>query len=233
MSAFLITGTDTGVGKTHFALRWLKFNQETGREALVCKPVASGKENIDGRFCNSDVHLLAKAQGTPKESINLITFEKPLAPLCAARLEGTEIDRASLVQWCIQKDTPHTVFEGIGGLLVPLAEDYTVLDLASELNLPVILVARCGLGTINHTLLTVYTIRSAMTNIVSVLLSPETPEPDEASLSSIDFLTRHLSPIPVSTLPYCNYTDKLTLDESTVYGRIIERLEKLPLKSAH
>src|SRR5437870_3992669 len=148
-----ITGTDTGVGKTHVTAALLRELRRQGVAAAAFKPIACGPGGRDdarqfARLMNNEI---------PLDIINPIFLRHPLAPSVAARLEHRRID----------PDRVHSAFdlltsafcpvlvEGAGGLLVPIRRNYFVVDLARELGLPVIVVSRLSLGTINHTLLTV------------------------------------------------------------------------------
>jgi adenosylmethionine-8-amino-7-oxononanoate aminotransferase len=146
-----ITGTDTGIGKTVVSAGLTLSLKHKGLDVGVMKPIQSG-----GR---EDTEFLIKASGV-KDEIELINpcyFQKPLAPLTASEIEGIKIDittiRTSFDELCKRHD--FVIVEGIGGLLVPLNEDYFVSDLILELNIPAIIVSSPGLGTINHTLLTI------------------------------------------------------------------------------
>jgi len=152
-----ITATDTGAGKTYVTASLLRALKEAGRDVIGLKPIAAGNE---GAKINPDVAALLEAQGLPDSeasSINLYSFDASLAPSQAAAEEGRHIDPQRLVQWCEEKSEGHDIslIEGVGGLMVPLAEDYLVSDWLSDTqDCEVMLVVRAKLGGINHALLT-------------------------------------------------------------------------------
>jgi dethiobiotin synthetase len=148
-----VTGTDTGVGKTHVTAALLAELRRRGVNAAAFKPIACGE---GGR---RDAKLYAKIMRNevPLDVINPVYLRHPLAPLVAAKLERREIDLAGIVAGyrALAKRYPVVLVEGAGGLLVPVRRHSMVADLAKELGLPLLIVARLSLGTINHTLLTV------------------------------------------------------------------------------
>jgi dethiobiotin synthetase len=156
-SRIFVTGTDTGAGKTYVTTALVHALREAGKDAVALKPVACGHEE---NTVNSDVSALLRAQGLPDEAareINLYSFHAPLAPSQAAAREGLHIDRNRLIDWCREKSACHAMclVEGVGGLMVPLAEDYLVSDWLLDLpDFEVLLVVRARLGGINHALLT-------------------------------------------------------------------------------
>jgi dethiobiotin synthetase len=156
---FFITGTDTGVGKTHVTALLLAEFRRRGLRAGAMKPISCGR---DGRR-DAEQYAALMNHEQPLDLLNPIYLRHPLAPLVAAKLERHRID-LRLIRASYSQLTTHysPVFvEGAGGLLVPIKHDYFVADLARDLDLPLIIVARLGLGTINHTLLT---IRQAQAN---------------------------------------------------------------------
>lgn len=153
MTGFFITGTDTGVGKTHVAALLLAEFRRRGLRAGAMKPIACGR---DGRR-DAERYAALMNYEQPLQVLNPVYLPHPLAPLVAARLAGRSIRlsiiRAAFARLAAVYDP--LLVEGAGGLLVPIRRNYFVGDLARELGLPLIVVARLGLGTINHTLLTV------------------------------------------------------------------------------
>jgi len=149
-----ITGTDTGVGKTWLTCRAVRALQDAGQRAIALKPVACGAD-ANGQF--EDLEALLRAQpGQCIEAINRYRFALPAAPAAAASAAGERISPEELVSWCARASQEHDIslIEGVGGLMVPLTDRYTVLDwLADMPDCEVWLVADCRLGGINHTLL--------------------------------------------------------------------------------
>ncbi len=157
MPSFFITGTDTGVGKTFFTCWLVRAWLAQGHSAAALKPISAG-----GR---EDALLLQQASGSrlALDEINPVHFREPAAPLLAARAENRSIDFAALNQHvqAMRGRFTHLAVEGVGGWRVPLASGYDVRDWARDLGFPAVVVARGSMGTLNHTLLTVDSIRDA------------------------------------------------------------------------
>jgi len=152
-----ITGTDTGVGKTVIAAGIAGMFKQSGINVGVMKPIQSGAQKNGRRLISLDAEFLIKASGA-QDSRDLITpfcARQPLAPNIAFRLENKKIninrifDRFNL----LSKKHDFMIVEGIGGISVPILDNYLVIDLIKDLGLPILIVSRAGLGTINHTLL--------------------------------------------------------------------------------
>lgn len=149
-----ITGSDTGVGKTWLTCRSIELLLENKQRAIALKPVACGAD-ANGDFDDLQ-QLLASQPEQSADAINCYRFSLPAAPAEAAAAEGTCIDPQRLRSWCDDKASGHDIclIEGVGGLLVPLTRDFTVLDwLIGMPDAETWLVASCRLGGINHTLL--------------------------------------------------------------------------------
>lgn len=167
MKSVFITGTDTGVGKTFIAASLAAVLKSKGFDVGVMKPVASG-----GR---EDADLLMKGAGVSDDIalVNPYCLKTPAAPAVAAEIEGVKIDIERIKSAYIELSMRHemVIVEGVGGLLVPLYHDYLVSDLVKELKLPVIIVARPDLGTINHTLLTIRQARTEGIEVLGVIIN--------------------------------------------------------------
>lgn len=184
MGAILfVTGTDTGVGKTRVACALTEGFAMRGRVVGVCKPVetgVSGGPRPTELPPGSDAAALAAASNAEQSPADILpwAFALPAAPSAAARVEGTAVDVPALVAHLRAQVALHDVLivEGAGGLLVPIAPGYDFLDLARELQASVLIVARTGLGTLNHTALTLAALRRAELPVVGVVLnSPDGP----------------------------------------------------------
>lgn len=152
-----ITGTDTGVGKTVVAAGLALALRERGMKVGVMKPIATGCRGANGALISDDaVYLWEAAENEYPTLTNPLRFRSPLAPHVAASLEKKEIDLKKIHQAYreLQKHYDFMIVEGIGGLMVPITKDYFVSHLIREMQLPVLVVAQSGLGSINHTLLT-------------------------------------------------------------------------------
>ena len=162
-----ITGTDTEVGKTVVAALLVKELKKIYKSVGVMKPFASG-----GR----DDALLLKSAAGVTDSIDLINpvyFKKALAPLVAARYEKKKVDLNRIKQAFnkLAKKHEFMIVEGAGGLLVPVTKKKYILDIIKMLNLPLIIVARPGLGTINHTLLTAKAARNSDIDVLGFVIN--------------------------------------------------------------
>ncbi|MBK8522945.1 MAG: dethiobiotin synthase [Betaproteobacteria bacterium] len=153
--AYFITGTDTEIGKTYVACALLHAFRQQGLTAIGMKPVAAG---TDAAGHNEDVEALIAASSitAPRELVNPYCFADPIAPHIAAREAGVTM-RAEPVQAALQalgEIAEVVVVEGVGGLVVPLGENFDAADLAEALSAPLILVVGMRLGCLNHALLT-------------------------------------------------------------------------------
>jgi dethiobiotin synthetase len=177
LAGYFVTGTDTGVGKTTLTCAWAAALTRRRRRVLAAKPVESGG--------GDDALRLARAAGHPPACWR--SFSAPIAPGVAAELAGEPIDlgqlEMALLQAAADRDAELVLVEGAGGLLCPLGARATIADFARRLELPLIVVARSGLGTINHSVLTVREARRQGLSVAGVVLSEVAPErtPDEAT----------------------------------------------------
>ncbi len=173
MSGVFVTGTDTGVGKTVLACGIAADLAARGVNVGVMKPIETGVEPADQA---TDAARLAKAGGVsdPIDDISPCRLRHPLAPSVAARLEEKPVDWSALNSAYQRLHRRHDfmVVEGCGGLMVPIDESRTVIDLVRISDLPVLIVARPTLGTLNHTALTVHAARSHGLKMLGIVLSP-------------------------------------------------------------
>lgn len=171
-----ITGTDTGVGKTHVAALILRQMVAEGLDVVPFKPACSGATVDDqGRPQWDDLQRLRSAVSNDVTEDDLCPqrFLPPLAPPIAARQEGRSVDVAAIDAALARlgRQHQHVVIEGAGGWLCPLTETWSFADWVARRNCPVLIVARPGLGTINHTLLTVESIRRHRLTVAGVVLN--------------------------------------------------------------
>jgi len=156
LSAFLLTGTDTGIGKTFVACALLHAARALGLSALGMKPVAAGIRDTDGQ--NEDAARLREAASfDPGLALcNPYCLRQPVAPHIAAQEEGVTIDPSRILAAfaALRTKADLVIVEGVGGFRVPLGPAYDTADLAVDLGLPVVLVVGMRLGCINHALLT-------------------------------------------------------------------------------
>jgi dethiobiotin synthetase len=182
LRGLFVTGTDTEVGKSVLAASLCAALAARGERVAAFKPVVTGLDDEPGDF-GHDHELLAFAAnaGQAPSDVAPYRFGPPLSPHYAAELAGVAIEPAELV--AAARSHELLVCEGVGGLLVPITTGYLVRDLAVDLALPVVIAARTGLGTINHTLLTVEAARAAGLRVAGIVMTPwpEEPEPIERS----------------------------------------------------
>jgi dethiobiotin synthetase len=196
-----VTGTDTGVGKTVVAAAITAALAGAGASVAAFKPVVTGLDEPDPGQ-PADHELLAACARMAPDEVAAWRFGPAVSPHLAARLDGREIDPATLVAAARRLARDRAVIvEGVGGLLVPLtARGALVADLAASLALPVVVVARPGLGTINHTLLTLAAARAAGLDVRAVVLSPWPSRPAVLERSNRETIAE-LGRVEVATLP--------------------------------
>ncbi len=205
MRGLLVTATDTGVGKTVLSAALLAAMAAGGESVCAHKPVVTGldEESEIGQLGGwpADHELLGRAAGMTPEQVAPLRYGPAVSPHLAARLAGERIDPAQLLIAARSAAAREStlIVEGVGGLLAPLAEDYTVRDFAVALELPLLIAARPGLGTINHTLLTLQAARAAGLDVLAVVLTPWPQKPNEIERSNRETIAR-LGEIEVATL---------------------------------
>ena len=192
MQGLFITGTGTGVGKTIVSAALLAAMAAEGQPVRAYKPVVTGLEDpseIAARGAwPADHELLGAMAGMRPEEVAPLRYGPAVSPHLAAQLAGERIDPARLIAAAsligagessaageATRAPGSLIAEGVGGLLTPLSDDYTVCDLAVALGLPVLIAASSGLGTINHTLLTLHVARAAGLRVRAVVLTPWPP----------------------------------------------------------
>jgi dethiobiotin synthetase len=193
-----VTGTGTGAGKTVVAASIVTTLRARGEPVRAFKPVVTGTDEPDAVW-PMDHELLAAAAGMTPAEVTSATFGPAVSPHLAAELAGEQLEPADLVAHARALGEP-LVAEGVGGLLVPLTTGYSVRDLAVDLALPLVIAAHPGLGTINHTLLTIEAARAAGLTIRCVVLTPWPGEPSVMERSNRATIAR-LGGAPVHTLP--------------------------------
>jgi dethiobiotin synthetase len=236
-----VTGTGTGVGKTILSACLLAAIAATGRPVRAHKPVVTGLEDPPGAW-PPDHELLALAAGMAPEEVAPLRYGPAVSPHLAAALAGERLSPERLVAAARAAAGPPSptksaapspppscstggaearaleslvIVEGVGGLLVPLAEDYTVRDFAAALGLPLVIAAPPGLGTINHTLLTLHAARAAALDVCAVVLTPWPERPSAMERSNRETIAR-LGAVDVRGLPHLPCPDLATLAQAGV-----------------
>ena len=201
---FFITGTDTGVGKTVATACLLHLLKKHGIRVGVMKPFETGV--FFGRK-ESDAEFLIRTGGLDDsmEDVAPIRLKTPAAPLIAARIEDASIDlekiRQSYDRLMLKHET--VLIEGVGGLLVPIKENYSSVDLVVELGVPLILVAHPFLGTINHTLLTLEVAHNKGLDVCGIIInSPREDHEVEVQERSVEFIEARSGVPVIGRLPF-------------------------------
>lgn len=200
LRGLFVTGTDTGVGKTFLTVGIVQQLRAQGIATGAYKPAASGSRKTPEGLVWDDVELLAAAvdHRYPRERVCPQTFTAPLAPPVAARLEGRQADarllREGALWWQGRVDV--LVVEGAGGLLSPISDVDLVADVAGDLGWPLLIVARAGLGTINHTLLTVEAAERRGLAIAGIVLNDADGADDPSKSTNPAELAKHTA-VPI------------------------------------
>jgi dethiobiotin synthetase len=198
-----VTGTGTEVGKSVVAASVCAALAARGERVAAFKPVVTGLDEAPGEF-GRDHELLAEAAsaGQSPSDVTPYVFGPAVSPHLAAELAGITIEPGELVEAAREQAgaAGSLVCEGVGGLMVPITPGYLVRDLALDLALPVVIAARPGLGTINHTLLTVEAARAGGLTTAAVVITPWPAEPTAMELSNRDTIAR-LGDVSVTGLP--------------------------------
>ena len=205
MSSFFITGTDTGVGKTEIALALMTALQARGLRIVGMKPVASGCAETTEGLRNEDAVRLQRQSSLPLtyELVNPYAFAPAIAPHLAAAEVGVRIDLAHIKNCyaALAAKADAVVVEGVGGLLVPLSEQFTLADLVKALDLPVVLVVGLRLGCLNHALLTAEAIERRGLRFAGWVANGLEPEMDGLA-ENVLALTRWLPAPFLGLMPY-------------------------------
>jgi dethiobiotin synthetase len=228
---FFIAGTDTGVGKTIMAGAMIKTLSYLGQRVGAMKPVESGcgREGdvlipFDGMFLKQTAHM--------DEPVTLVTpccFESPLAPLSASEIEMTEVDTDEIRRSFKGLSAKYSsmIIEGLGGLMVPLKKDYFVVDMAKEFGLPLLLVARPGLGTVNHTMLSINCALKEGLQIAGVIINYSNPPAGGLAEKTNPKLLAQICPVPIMGIfPYLRNLDEDSIAMAAIKNLDLEALKK-------
>jgi dethiobiotin synthetase len=173
MTGVFVTGTDTGVGKTVVAAGIAGAMRRDGIDVGVMKPIATGVPRKNTK--SADAELLAKLSDSkdPDNEINPIFLPLEASPFAASRILNIDVKLEDVFSAFKHLSEKHefVVVEGIGGVMVPIRKDYFVIDMIKEMKLPVLIVSRAALGTLNHTLLTVKACKESGLDISGVVIN--------------------------------------------------------------
>lgn len=203
MKRFFVAGTGTDLGKTHIACALLRAARARGLSVDAFKPVVSGFDPAAPE--TSDPARLAAALGRPDAwaDISPRRYLAPLAPNLAARLEGDTLVMADLIAdcrtWLETQDAELALVEGAGGVMSPMTDDATNLDLMTALSLPVVLIAGSYLGTASHLLTALEVLRSRGLTVAAIVVSESLDAPDLAQ--TVDMLRAFETRTPIVVAP--------------------------------
>lgn len=205
MWGLFVTATDTGAGKTEITSGIARVWRRQGRDFAVCKPVATGALRQGDVWVAEDTLRLARAaQRDDLAAITPHVYPEPAAPPVAARAAGAILTLEMLEEAVRRQARPGRacLVEGVGGLLCPLTEDHTVADLIVRLELPVVIVTRRSLGTLNHTLLTVEAARRRNLRVVGIVVNEVAAATGLAEETNVEELRRRLDVPILAVVPH-------------------------------
>jgi dethiobiotin synthetase len=228
-SGLFVVGTDTGVGKTVVTAALVHAFRAHGHETGVCKPVQSGQLADDPAGDAATLVRLGDVSATPSE-VCVYAFAPPLAPLVAARREGRAVEVGPILERVreLQARFAALLVEGVGGLLVPLGEGLTVADLAVRLGFRLVVVARPGLGTVNHTALTVAVARARGLTVAGVVLNGYREKVDESVADNPALIAELAEVSVIGRTPWLDGE----LTASRIRARIAPAVDVAPLLAA-
>ena len=210
-----MTGTDTGVGKTVVAVALLVALRDSGTSAAPMKPVQTGALSRGGRLSSPDLEFCLRVSGLQpapgiKRHMAPYLFKDACSPHLAAERAGRAIVLNKLTRSCraLAQAFDAVVVEGAGGLLAPLGKRRFMIDLVKALKLPAVLVAQPGLGTLNHTLLSLEALRRRGIPVAAVVLNGCAARPDFIEQDNIQTVRRLAGGIPVISFPRLRAADR-------------------------
>jgi dethiobiotin synthetase len=198
-----VTGTDTEAGKSVLAASICAALAARGERVAAFKPAVTGIEDpVEGWPRDHELLASVAGAGQAPDDVAPYRFDPPLSPHLAAQLAGIAIEPRRLVEHAeaAAAEADWLVCEGVGGLLVPLTPGYLIRDLAVDLAMPVVVAARTGLGTINHSLLTIEAARAAGLTVAGVAMTPWPDEPKQIERSNRETVEQ-LGGVAVAGLP--------------------------------
>ncbi len=205
-SALFVTGTDTEIGKTVVSAGLALAFTKRGRDVGVMKPTVTGCRTVRGKRVSDDVEYLVGASGCDDDRSLIAPYmlRDPLAPEVAAGREGTRIDIRRIMSAFRKLSRKHEILivEGAGGLFVPIKKNYLMIDLVAALAVPLVIVARPGLGTINHTLLTCEAARARNINVMGIVINNYPRTASVAERTNPDIIRRYARAPLLGILPH-------------------------------
>jgi dethiobiotin synthetase len=229
LRGFFITGADTEIGKTLITALLTLGLRRKGISCCPVKPIASGGVLADEALVSEDAltyRRLAQC-AEPATVLNPLCFRLPASPHFAAESEGRRIDPHSLLPSLSRLAERYEILlvEGVGGWLVPITYEYLVADFARELGLPVILVSANRLGTINHTLLSLASIRAYGLEPAGVMMTkPVAGEPTPMEMNNIETIERIGKIDILGQVPFLEPDDVTGTDQERLWNKIKETI---------
>ncbi|MBC9783631.1 dethiobiotin synthase [Heliobacterium chlorum] len=233
-TGIFITGTDTGVGKTVVTAALTKVFTDGGIPTVPCKPIQTGAAKVEGDWYREDVAVYRQFASLPWTDDELcpLCYEYPLAPAQAAELEERPVDLAEVQRAYrrLAKRQPLVLVEGAGGLAVPVSgPEFTMADLAVQLQIPAIIVARAGLGTINHTVLTARYAHEKGLPLLGIIFNELSETPTLAEETSPAMIAR-MTGLPIlACLPRIDSSMGLAENRESLCRELAEQLDFLKL----
>jgi dethiobiotin synthetase len=229
MPGLLITGTDTGVGKTLVGCGLATTLSAQSKTVGVMKPAETGCAPRDGVLYPEDAARLAAFARTPLslDRVCPYQFALPVAPSVAAARAASSIDPSRLVAVFRENaaQCDYMLVEGAGGLLVPLVGRYTFAELARDLDLPLLLVVGSKLGALNHTLLTLQCAQAHALPVIGYIVNHTSPETDEATQTNVQTLAQ-LTDVPcVGVLPFTRLTGDVEQDRKILQELFVRAVD--------
>ncbi|MEN6386695.1 MAG: dethiobiotin synthase [Phycisphaerales bacterium] len=224
-----ITATDTGVGKTLVSGAIAKLLTARGKKVGVLKPIATGCKKIKGKLISQDAEFLSDCIGDklPLDLINPIRYQIPASPLACEKAEKKKVQLKDIFSAYeqIRRKSDFVIVEGIGGAKVPLTGSYDVLDLAKDLKLPVVIVARAKLGTINHTLLTVEAVRQKGLLLAGIVINGYDEKTVDYAEKSNAVIIKKVGKVKI--LAVVPYDKKVNVEKKIVSQKVLNALRKV------
>ena len=215
MAGVFVAGTATGVGKTFLTAALAAGSRVQNQSVCVRKPLLSGLDEPTGDGPAHDHLLLAVASGDDPDAIAPLRFGPAVSPHLAAEMAGVKVDPQTLING-LKRDQARSdrlIVEGAGGWRVPISGDFGFRELAVELGMAVVIAARPGLGTINHSLLTIESVRAAGLEVSCVVFGPWPEQPDPMQADNIATVQR-LGQVTTATLPFIDHTSLAEFEQA-------------------
>jgi len=219
-NSFFITGTDTHIGKTVITCALIEFFKDKQFVAIGMKPVAAGTEIIDNQIINSDVHkfLSINSLKKPLKIINPYSFDQAIAPHIASTSTTNKILFSKIKKnfLLLKNECEYLFVEGAGGYKVPLTNNKSIPDLITYLNIPIILVVGIRLGCINHTMLTVESIKNNNQNLFGWIANCIDPNMDRID-ENIKYLVDNIEAPLMGKVPFQKKINSIKISDHLIW----------------